>query len=57
MGDKHIAPEKADYAENVNNRSDNQKTVDIVLGYRPVQLNQREHNSINKIREQINRRS
>ena len=57
MGDKHIAPEKADHAENVDNRADDQKTVDIILSDRSVQLNEREYNSVNKIREQINRRS
>ena len=56
VGDEHIAPEKAYHPEDIDDRADDQKTVDIILSDRSVQLNEREYNSVNKIRKQINRR-
>ena len=57
MSYEHIAPEKADHTEDIDDRADDQEAVDIILSDRSSQLNEREHNSVDKIREQIDRQS
>ena len=56
MGGEHIAPEEAYHSENVDDRTDDKKRLDIVLRYRAVQLNKRKRNGVKEVREQINRR-
>ena len=57
MRNKHIAPEEADHAENIDDRADDKKRSHVILCNRSAQLDQREYNSITQIRKKIERRS